>query len=120
MCPLGQGGGWAEVSVRVCDGLKHIVWSEKDVLGCCVHDSATHAAGRAAACLPACLPGLTWWSCASVYRPLSAPVRCLPANKQCVRAWVGGCVCRCRYVVLGDFQTAVAFLLASTPEKSAR
>lgn len=24
------------------------------------------------------------------------------------------------YVVLGDFQTAVAFLLASTPEKSAR
>lgn len=26
----------------------------------------------------------------------------------------------CRYVVLGDFQTAVAFLLASSPERSAR
>jgi hypothetical protein len=25
-----------------------------------------------------------------------------------------------RYVVLGDFQTAVAFLLASAPERSAR
>eukprot|EP00967_Tisochrysis_lutea_P096595 scaffold141599_cov18-Tisochrysis_lutea.AAC.1 len=55
---------------------------------------------------------------------LMLPWRCIQAHNarcyvimsftQCAIADVG------RYVVLGDFQTAVAFLLASTPEKSAR